>query len=116
MVVFTPFNSLTNYILPLNWAFGTKSAKNRERKYMPLIKKIYEATVNRELPQPFTVQDLKHWMKDYQIVKDDGGEYAESSINAILSNSDTKNSPTTNLNIKVLQSHINEDGKHKYWF
>jgi hypothetical protein len=83
---------------------------------MPLIKQIHEATMNGALPQPFTVQDLKQWMKDYQIVKDVGEKYAESSIDAILSNSDTKNSPTTNLNIKVLQSNINEDGKHEYWF
>ena len=83
---------------------------------MPLIKQLWEATENGALSQPFTVRDLKQWMKEYQIAKDDGYEYAESSINAILSNSDTKNTPTTNKNIKVLKSHINEDGQHEYWF
>jgi len=83
---------------------------------MPLIKQIYEATEDGSLNQPFTVQDLKQWMKEHQIVKDDGAEYAQSSIDAILSNSDTKNAPTTNKNVKVLKSRINEDGKHEYWF
>jgi len=83
---------------------------------MPLIKQIYEATEDGSLSQPFTVQDLKQWMKEHQIVKDDGDEYAESSIDAILSNSDTKNTPTTNKNFKVLESRINEGGKHEYWF
>lgn len=83
---------------------------------MPLIKQIYEAAENGSLRQPFTVQDLKQWMKEHQIVKDDGDEYAESSIDAILSSSDTKNTPTTNKNVKVLKSRINKDGKHEYWF
>jgi len=51
---------------------------------MPLIKQIYEAAENGSLSQIFTAQDLKQWMKKYQIVKDDGDEYAESSIDAIL--------------------------------
>jgi hypothetical protein len=82
---------------------------------MPLIKQIYEATENGCLIQPFSVQDLKQWIKESQIVKDNGDEYAESSINAILSNSDTKNTPTTNNNIKLLKSKINEEGKYEYW-
>jgi len=101
--------------IPHNTLLG-KERKLNEKGKMPLIKQIYEATEKGVLPQPFNVQDLKQWMKEYQIVKDDGEEYAESSINAILSNSDEKNSPTTNLNIKVLQSQINKDGKHEYWF
>jgi hypothetical protein len=83
---------------------------------MPLIKQIHEATNNGDLTQPFTVQDLKQWMKQNEIVKDDGEEYAESSINAILSNSDVKNNPTTNKNIKLLKSEINEQGKIEYRF
>jgi len=83
---------------------------------MPLIKQIYEATNNGDLLQPFTAQDLKQWIIQNQIVKDDGEVYAESSINAILSNSDTKNTPTTNRNIKLLKSRINKEGKHEYLF
>lgn len=83
---------------------------------MPLIKQIHEAVQSGNLRQPFTVQDLKQWIKKNKIVKDDGEEYAESSINAILSNSDTKNIPTTNKNIKTLKSKVNEAGKNEYWF
>ncbi|CAM5474734.1 hypothetical protein GII23_00650 [Stutzerimonas balearica] len=83
---------------------------------MPLIKQIHEATENGSLKQPFTVQDLKQWIEINNIVKDDGEEYAESSIDAILSNSDTKNTPTTNKNVKILKSRVNEEGKNEYWF
>jgi hypothetical protein len=81
---------------------------------MSLIKQIYDATTNGNLHEPFTVQDLKEWIKQYGIVKDDGEKYSESSIDAILSNSDRKNRPTTNKNKKVLQSSINRDGKCEY--
>lgn len=67
---------------------------------MPLIEQIQEAVQNGDLKQPFSTQDLKQWMVKKKIVKDDGEEYAESSINAILSNSNTKNIPTTNKKIK----------------
>jgi hypothetical protein len=83
---------------------------------MPLIKQIYEATKLGCLAQPFTVEDLRNWMKEKQIVKDNGDQYAESSIDAILSNSDTKNTPTSNLNRKVLKSRRNGGGKNEYWF
>lgn len=83
---------------------------------MPLIKKIYEAVEAGHLIQPFTTQDLKDWMKKMHIVKDEGCEYAPSSIDAILSNSNKKNAPTSNLNIKILQSRRNEGGKNEYWF
>ena len=83
---------------------------------MPLIKQIYEATQSGHLDQPFTVEALKIWMKKMHIVKDSGDEYAPSSIDAILSNSDRKNAPTSNLNIKVLKSKCNGGGKHEYWF
>lgn len=83
---------------------------------MPLIQQILEATRSGNLSEPFTVHDLKEWMVRYKIVKDDGKKYAESSINAILSNSDRKNNPTTNKNIKPLQSRINDEGRSEYWF
>ena len=83
---------------------------------MPLIKQIYEATEAGDLIQPFTVADLKQWIKKMHIVKDNGYEYSQSSIDAILSNSDKKNVPTSNFNIKVLKSRFNDGGKHEYHF
>jgi hypothetical protein len=83
---------------------------------MPLIKKIYEAVQNGELKQPFLTKDIKQWIKINNIVKDDGGKYAETSINAILSNSDTKNNPTTNKNFKILKSRVSGNGKNEYFF
>ena len=83
---------------------------------MPLIDKIFVATQSGELPTSFTVERLKDWMIKMEVVKDDGNPYAHSSINAILSNSDVKNNPTTNKNFKVLRSSINGDGKQEYFF
>lgn len=83
---------------------------------MPLITKIHKAVESGDLPQPFTVQDLKVWMKKHSIKKDDGENYAESSINAILSNSAKREAPTTNRNVKVLTSKINKDGVQEYSF
>lgn len=83
---------------------------------MPLIKQICEAVEAGQLVQPFTTQDLKKWMKKMHIVKDNGAEYAASSIDAILSNSNKKNTPTSNLNIKVLQSRRNKEGNNEYYF
>lgn len=83
---------------------------------MPLIKQIYDATKAGHLIQPFTVQDLKNWIERMSIVKDDGDEYAPSSIEVILSNSNKKNVLTSNLNIKILKSRCNNGGKNEYWF
>lgn len=83
---------------------------------MSLIKKIYQATQSGALPQPFTAEQMKVWMKNAAIVQDNGSEYAKASINSILSNSDNKNSPTTNKNRKVLFGKINARGKKEYWF
>jgi len=83
---------------------------------MPLIKQIHEATIAGDLAQPFTTQDLKNWMHKCRIVKDDGEQYADASIDAILSNSDAKNKPTSNKNIKVLKSRLNGVGIKEYWF
>lgn len=83
---------------------------------MSLIKKIFAATQSSDLPQPFTVDHLKDWVEKNTIVKDDGNPYAQSSINAILSNSDTKNTPTSNKNRKILLSGINHGGQYEYWF
>ena len=83
---------------------------------MPLIKKIYEASHRGDLRQPFTTKDLKAWMTVNNIVKDDGDPYASASIDAMLSNSDIANNPTTNKNQKVLQSRLNSGGMKEYWF
>jgi hypothetical protein len=83
---------------------------------MSLIKQIHRAIQAGELREPITTADVKKWVKTYGIVKDDGEEYAESSINAILSNSDLKNRPTTNLNPKMLQSAKNDNGAKEYWY
>ena len=82
---------------------------------MPLIKQIFEAIKSGILEQPFTVQDLKQWVKIKNIVKNDGEQYAEASINAMLSNSDKKNTPTSNKNTKVFKSKKNKEGKYEYW-
>jgi len=82
---------------------------------MSLIDKIHKALEHGDLQQPFAVEDLKQWIKSYQITKDDGEDYAEFSINVILSNSDIKNVPTTNKNTKLLKSRVNGKGKHEYW-
>jgi hypothetical protein len=81
-----------------------------------LIRQIHRACESDDLPLPFTVEHLKSWMKANNIVKDDGTKYAAASIEAILSNSDRKNTPTSNRNVKPLQSRINQDGKYEYWF
>lgn len=83
---------------------------------MALITKILKAVHSGELTEPFTVEDLKLWMQVSEIRKDDGSDYAESSINAILANSDLKNQPTSNLNKKILTSTINASSKKIYWF
>lgn len=83
---------------------------------MPLITKIHKAVSSGALQVPFTTQDLKNWIASQSIVKDDGGPYANTSIDAILSNSDVKNSPTSNKNSKMLSSRLNSEGIKEYWF
>jgi 2C-methyl-D-erythritol 2,4-cyclodiphosphate synthase len=83
---------------------------------MSLIEKIFSATQSGDLSQPFSVDDLKNWMKKAKVVKDDGNVYALASIDAILSNSDTKNIPTSNKNRKTMYSQVTKGGKHEYWF
>lgn len=89
---------------------------HHQRENMLLIKQVYEAAENDLLSQPFTVQYLKQWMREHHVVKDASDEYAESSIDTILSNSDMKNTSTINKNIKIIKSSIYEDAKNEYWF
>ena len=83
---------------------------------MSLIEQVFAATESGHLHQPFTVADLNDWIVEYKIAKNDGRPYAQSSIDAILSNSNLKNQPTSNRNRKMLKSRINEGGKSEYWF
>ncbi|PIT71760.1 hypothetical protein [Limnohabitans sp. G3-2] len=71
---------------------------------MALITQIKKAVISGDIMQPFTVQDLKIWMLEKDIRKNDGEYYAEASVNSILSNSDLLNKPTSNLNAKILIS------------
>jgi len=83
---------------------------------MPLITQIHNAVNSGALQEPFTTQDLKNWIASQSIVKDDGEPYAEASIDAILSNSDARNNPTSNKNSKMLSSRLNSEGDKEYWF
>ena len=83
---------------------------------MPLIQQIQAAAEDASLSQPFTTSDLKAWIALAKVVKDDGSAYADASIDAILSNSDKINSPTTNRNVKLLRSGLRADGTKQYWF
>lgn len=65
-----------------------QSANLKEYR-MPLIEQIFEATQSGALAQPFPVEQMKEWMVAASIVKDDGDQYAESFIEAILSNSES---------------------------
>ena len=80
---------------------------------MSLIEQIYAATQSGALTQPFTTAQMKVWMESASIVKDDGSKYAEASIDAILSNSDLANRPTTNKNIKILHSKLTAHGEKR---
>ena len=83
---------------------------------MSLIEQVRNAVERGDLIEPFTVDSLKNWITQNNVVKDDGNKYAQSSIDALLSNSNLKNSPTSNNNRKVLNSEINQVGKCEYWF
>lgn len=81
-----------------------------------LINQIHEATELGHLIQPFTVEEFKNWIKEKRIVKGCGEECADASINAILSNSDRKNAPTSDLKRKILKSRHVNGGENEYSF
>lgn len=83
---------------------------------MTLITKIINAMKFKQLPRVVTTAQVKQWVVAKSIVNDDGDLYTKASIEAILSNSDVKNNPTTNTNKKMLASRLNESGKKEYWF
>lgn len=82
---------------------------------MSLISKIYQAVATGHLPEAFSTKDIRLWMRDHNITKPDGSEYAVSSIRSIGANSNLKNRPTSNKNIKVLKSKI-VDRQTFYYF
>ncbi len=83
---------------------------------MSLIELIRSAVNKGVISTPFTTDMIKQWCQDNSIVKSDGTEYAESSIESILSNSDISNAGSSNKNVKVLDSRTNNKGVKEYWF
>lgn len=82
---------------------------------MSLIAKIHQAVVTGHLPENFSTKDIRQWVIDKNITKLDGSKYAESSIRSIGANSNLKNLPTSNKNIKVVKSKI-VGGQTFYYF
>jgi hypothetical protein len=83
---------------------------------MPLIKQIREAVDSGALNHTFTTQDIVLWVNENNITKDNGEQFAESSITSQLSNSSVKNVESSNRNVKVLGCRDNAEGKAEYWF
>jgi hypothetical protein len=83
---------------------------------MYLIKQIREAVNSGALNHAFTTQDIVLWVSANNITKDDGDQFAKSSITSQLSNSSVKNLESSNRNAKVLGCRDNAEGKAEYWF
>ena len=81
-----------------------------------LIDRLRDACNKGELPHPFTPADFKDWVREKNITKLNGTSYAESSLHALLSNSDEKNAGSKNLNKKVLRSSKGVDGQKRFAF
>jgi hypothetical protein len=79
---------------------------------LPLIEQAQLACQNGRLPTEFTPAQFKEWIQRDGITKPNGEPYAESSINALLSNSDVANKQSSNLNKKVLKSFMKDRRKH----
>lgn len=79
---------------------------------LSLIEQARLACQDGRLPTEFTPSQFKEWIQRDGITKTNGEPYADSSINALLSNSDEKNSVTSNLNKKVLKSFKKHGRKH----
>lgn len=87
----------------------TREAIDALSSYLPLIEQIRQLVTSGKLNEPFTVQDIKQ----FEFRKSDGSDYAENSIDSILSNSSRDDS--TNKNKKVLNQ-ILIDGIKYYEF
>ncbi|WP_256384414.1 hypothetical protein [Photobacterium toruni] len=75
---------------------------------MSLKDQLIEAIHDGRIAHPFTPDDFHNWMEVNFITQDDGSDYAKSSVNAFLSNSDRKQIPTSNKNKKFLSSGEND--------
>lgn len=83
---------------------------------MFLIDQAQHAWKNRRLRYPdFTQHDFEVWIKKTGVTQPNGQPYAQSSIKALLSNSDVANRGSTNRNRKVLRSVI-RNGKRYFSF
>ena len=72
-------------------------AKEKARS-KPLIKQIREAVIKGYLEEPFTADDVKAWMKKYNIRKGDGTQYKKGYVTSLLSDSLIKPIKTKNRN------------------
>ena len=81
-----------------------------------LIDQLRIACNKGELPYPFTPAEFKEWVHENNITKSNGNSYADSSLHALLSNSDEKNAGSKNLNKKVLRSSKGDDGQKRFTF
>lgn len=82
---------------------------------MALINQIRDAVNAGHLARKFSTANVRNWITAHNIRKEDGGEYASSSIDSILSNSCIRNEGSSNRNVKVLRSAM-RDGVTIYWF
>jgi hypothetical protein len=79
---------------------------------LSLIERARLACQDGKLPPEFTPAQFKEWIQREGITKPNGEPYAESSVNALLSNSDVANTGSSNLNKKVLKSFMKDGRKH----
>mgnify|MGYP001003037026 CR=1 FL=1 len=82
---------------------------------MALIDQIYQAVEDGHIPKVFSTADVKNWVQNNNVLKEDGNPYAEGSIDAILSNSCLRNEGSTNRNRKVLDCK-QQNEVNVYWF
>ena len=96
--------------------FAEKLRADRGVLALPLIERVRLGWQQGKLPREFTPAEFKEFIKREGITKPDGSPYAESSINALLSNSDEAHKgKTSNLNSKVLKS-VKKNGRKHYSF
>lgn len=82
---------------------------------MVLINQVRQAVEDGHLQEVFSTADVKIWVQNKEIRKEDGTPYAEGSIDAILSNSCLRNQGSTNRNRKMLDCK-QQNGVIVYWF
>jgi hypothetical protein len=87
-----------------------------EEKSNPLIRQLHEAVCDGSVSSRLTLNQLRNWMREYDIRKGNGEKYRESYPAALLSNSLIKKKKTKNTNSKWLHRRINDKGEYEYWF